>query len=115
LDQRGQRFPVDLGARPELHVTHVFSGSLEQSRGIRKVCAQEEAHVDVRRERIDVTERRVAYASGGMAVVKQLAYVVAALAHALVPRARDRAELACSALEPCINRGVSLDRSRKPQ
>jgi hypothetical protein len=50
-----------------------------------------------------------------MAVVEQLAHVIAALAHALVPRARNRAELAWSTFEPCINRGVSLDRSREPQ
>jgi len=29
LEQRGERRAVDFGARPELHVTHVLSGSLE--------------------------------------------------------------------------------------
>jgi hypothetical protein len=107
------RLPVDGGARPELHVTLVFPGSLEQSRGIRKVRAQEEAHVHVCRERIDVFECRVAHARGGMAVVEHLTHVDAALTHALVPSARDSAELARSAVEPCINRRVSLDRTRK--
>lgn len=115
MNQRGERLPVDFGARSELHVTHVFPRPFEQSRGIRKLRAQEEAHVDVRRERIDVTERRVAHARGGMAIVEQFAYVVAAFAHALVPGARNQTELACAALEPCIDRGVSLDRTRKPQ
>jgi hypothetical protein len=50
-----------------------------------------------------------------MAVVEQFAHIAAALAHALVPMARDRAELVCSPVEPCINRGVSLDGTRKAQ
>jgi hypothetical protein len=49
-----------------------------------------------------------------MAIKDQLTYIVAAFAHALVPRACNRTELACVALEPCIDRGVSFDRSRKP-
>src|SRR5688500_3442980 len=113
LDQRAERLAVDFVARPQLHVAHVLAGSLEQSRGIRKLCAQEKAHVHVRRERIDVAERGVAYAGGGMAVVQQLAHVVAARAHAFEPRARDLPELAGAALEPCLNRRVSPERSRE--
>jgi hypothetical protein len=115
LDQCGERLLVDSHARPQLHMAHVLSGSFQQSRRIRNVRAQEEAYVDVRRERIDVTERRVVYARGGMAVMDQFAYVVAARSHALVPTARDRAEVACSAFEPRIDRGIPLNRRRKPE
>jgi hypothetical protein len=115
LDQNGERFPIDFGARPDFHVPHVLSGSFEQPTGIGKVRAQEEAYVDVRRKRIDVSERRVAYARGGMAVMQQLTHVLTALTHALVPRTRNRAKPGCSALEPCIDRRVSLHRTRKPE
>ena len=115
FDQRSERPRVDFGARPKLHVAHVLSSTFEQSGGIRKVCAEEEADIDVRRKCIDVTKRRVAYARGGMAVVEELAHVAPALAHALVPGARDRAELACSAPEPCINRRVPRDSARESQ
>jgi hypothetical protein len=91
LDEEGERISVDFPAWPELHVTHVLTGSLEQSRGIGKMCAQEEAHVDVRREHIDVTECRVAYARSRMPVVEKVSYVVAAVAHAFVPGSRNLA------------------------
>ncbi len=48
-----------------------------------------------------------------MAVVQQLAHVVAAAAHAIVPKARDLPELAGPAVEPCIDRRVSPHRSRE--
>ena len=77
--------------------------------------AEEEAHVDVRCERVDVAESCVTCARGGMAVVKKLAHVVAALSHALEPRARKRAECTWTVVEPGVNRRVSLDRGRKAQ
>ena len=59
-------------------MTHAFSASLEQSRGILKVRAQEEADVYVRRKRIEIAEGRFADARGGMPVMEQLAHVLAA-------------------------------------
>ena len=115
MDQDGERLPIDLGARPDFHVTHVLPGSFEQPAGIGEVCAQKEAHVHMRRECIDVTERRVAHARRRMAIMQQFAHVVAALAHALEPRTRDRTKLTRLAFEPRVNVRVVLHASRKAQ
>ncbi|HJV12001.1 MAG TPA: hypothetical protein VJ690_10905 [Burkholderiales bacterium] len=115
LDQCSERVCVDLPVRAELHVTHVLSGSLEQSGWIGEMRAEEEAHVDVRCERIDVAESCVACARGGMAVVEKLAHIVAALSHSVEPGARKRGERTGTFVEPGVNRRVSLDRGRKAQ
>ena len=106
---------VEVNTGLQLHVTHVLSASLEQSGRIGDMRAEEEAYVDVRCERIDVAESRVPRARGGMTVVQQLAHVIAALPHAVEPRARKRAERTWTVAEPGVNRRVSLDRGRKAQ
>ena len=75
----------------------------------------EEADVDVVPEHVDIRERGIVDAHGGMVIVQQLADVVAALPHAREPCPRNRAEIARALLQPRVDGRVALQSSGKLQ
>jgi hypothetical protein len=60
------------------------------------------------REGIDVAERGIADAGGGVAVVEEFADVVAEPAHVVEPTSRDAAEVERLIVEPAIDGPIVL-------
>src|ERR1051325_1914823 len=89
--------------------------AFEQPRGIGQRVAAKEAHARMRLEGVDIAERRILHASDRTAVVKELAHVGAAAAHALEPRPRHGAERIGEAGEPRLDAGIAPQRPRQPE
>jgi len=115
LDERRERGRVGLLPGPQLHMAHALARALEKSSGIVETGAEEKTDVDVRRESIDVAESSIADAGCGMAVVQELADIVAEVAHEVEPRPRHAAKVGRLRLEPPVNGRVVLDGALEPQ
>src|SRR5579863_2919334 len=96
LDESAERCGVCGGSRPQLHVAHVFAGSLQQTGRVRQRRDAKESHVYVRSEYIHVAEGRIAQACNRTAVMKELPNLVPASSHHLKPLTRDGAQFAFS-------------------
>ena len=75
--------------RSDFDVAHVLSCAIEKTCRIGQRRAVKKTNVHVRREHIDVTERRVLHARGRAAVVHEFPHVFAAMSHQCKPRSRN--------------------------
>ena len=57
-DQRGESCRVGGGVGRHTHMAHASTSSLQQARGVVQIRTQEESHVDVGPEDVDVAESR---------------------------------------------------------
>lgn len=96
-------------------MAHVFAGTLQEPRRIRKLGTTEEPHIDVGGERIDVAKCRVRDARGRVAVMQQLPNIISTLAHDVKPMPRDSPQLTPMLTHPDLNRRVMFDRAGEAQ
>jgi hypothetical protein len=82
--------------------------------GISDLSATKKPDIDVRFEHIDIAKCRIIYARSRMTVMQYLSNVVSARAHDLKPALCDRSQLTGMFVHPDFDRGISLNRSRKP-
>jgi len=102
-------------SRLQLHMAHELARALQQAGRTRQRCAVKEAHVDVRREHIDVTEGRIAQACNRTAVMQRLTHFVPASSHRLKPLARDVSQFTPMLPHPRIDDRIALLRTVKPK
>ncbi len=115
LDEPAERLGVGCRSRPQLDMAHKPAGALQQACRIGQRCTVKEAHVDVRREYIDVGEGRITQTGYRTAVLQELPDFVAALAHDLEPLLRDGSQFPGVGFHPGIDGGIALDNSVETQ
>ena len=115
LDQIAQRFIVDLSIRPEFDMPHCLAAAFQQTAWIGQAGAKEEADIDVFPERGNAAKRRIPDARGRMAVMQQLAHVVAALPHLLEPCPCDGTQLGRTLAHPAIDSRIAFHAAGDPE
>lgn len=80
-------------------MAHTLARAFEKARRIFEPGAKEKPDIDVLPEGIDLAESSIPDASPGMAVVQELAHVVAEVPHEVEPRPRHAAEVERPRLE----------------
>src|SRR4051812_45658534 len=100
VNEGGERCRIRGPAGSESDMTHALSAPLQQAGGIAQGCSLKEAHVYVRGEDVDVSERHVSQTCGRSAVVHEFADLVAALAQDLKPPAGNGVEFGGMRLHP---------------
>lgn len=75
-------------------MAHVLASAFQQAGRIWQPYAVKKAHVYVRREYVDVAERRISQTRNWAAVVQELADFVAAFSHHRKPLLRNRSQSA---------------------
>src|SRR5665213_4266714 len=104
------------GPRPaELHVPHALAGAVQKAGRIVERRPEEEAHIHMRAEGVDVPKGRVSHARRGMAIVQKLANVRAATAHLFKPWLGDPSHLFIGLGKPSLDAGVSPNGAREPE
>ena len=93
---------------------HALAGAFQKGRRVVERRPLEEADIHMSPEGVDVPKSRVSDASGGMAILQQLANVGSAAAHLLKPWLGDASQLVVGLVKPGVNAGVSLNRAREP-
>jgi hypothetical protein len=91
----------------DLDVAHKAPGTFQKARGIVQAGAEEESHIHMRAERVDVPEGQFPDAGGRMAIMKQFKYLGSGLAHLLEPSPRNSTEFRRLRVEPSIDLWVT--------
>src|ERR1051326_7763234 len=84
-------------------MAHRLAVALQQPRRIGQRCAMKKAHIDVRREYIDVAERRISQTRNRTAVMQKLQDFVSAMSHHFEPTMRDGAQFAWMPFHPGVD------------
>jgi hypothetical protein len=96
-------------------VAHELAIALQHARWVRERCAVKEPDAYVRRENIDVGERRISQTGHRAAVMQKLPDFVAAFSHHLKPVMGDCSQFAGMVFHPLIDVGIPLDSAVKSQ
>jgi hypothetical protein len=115
VDKILQRRAIDRAVGPYFDMPHGLAGAFQQAVRIGEFSAAEESDVDVILERSDIRERRIRDARSRMAVMQQLAHVVAALTHLPEPFPRNRAQLDGTIIHPAVDSRIALCASGYPE
>jgi hypothetical protein len=108
-NQPSQRSLVDVLAWAELHMSHEPARAFQKTVRVRKLRPAKEADINVRRERIDISECGVVHACGGVTVVQELSNIVSAASNYLEPALRDGPQLTGMIRHPAIHRTIAPD------
>ncbi len=85
---------------------HAFARAFQKAGWVVERRPMEEADIRMSPEGVDVAERRVSHARGGMAIVQKFANVGAATAHPFKPWLGDQPQLVVGLGKPSRDAGV---------
>ena len=94
---------------------HAFAGAFQKAGRVVERRPVEEADIHMSAEGVDIPERRISHARGGMAIVQKLANVRSATAHLFKPWLGDPSQLVIGLGKPNVNAGVSPNGAWEPQ